>query len=198
MSTPFQNQDSGLPTDDPYAGNDVEIDNFSDQTKIPIYWGPGQLTKNYPSYSPPDPKAWHAFDPLFIPQVVRFISGSNDDAHGGYDSTAYNPSSAPVSFYWKIINAVYHDPTYGGADMIYMQRFRSPGDAPQPEHAAFSINDLQPAPGGVFLHTFFQYGIGLKFNFIYPDGPAVDYYYLGSHGQGFYDRTSGHFYVPSH
>lgn len=72
------NRDFDIPRAE-YPLQPVLNTNFDSIHKLPIFWGPKQLTVNYPEYNGPDPEAWKLNDPLQIPKVVRFIYATKSE-----------------------------------------------------------------------------------------------------------------------
>lgn len=71
-----KNHDLDIPTTVPMPLETVLENNFSDINKIPIYWGPDQRETGFQNYNGPNPEAWRHYEPLNIPQVIRFLVSS--------------------------------------------------------------------------------------------------------------------------
>lgn len=85
------NKDYEPPWAEVYQSAPVTTNNFKDTTRIPIFWGPGQLTLDYPNYTPPNLEKWRKLEILNIPQVVRFIFASKSV----YQDDEYNDNDDP-------------------------------------------------------------------------------------------------------
>lgn len=79
MSEQKANQDYRYPMAETFLYGPVTAGSFTIFERLPIFWGPGQYTTSYPSYTPPDPERWRIYEHLNIPRVVRFIYGNDDD-----------------------------------------------------------------------------------------------------------------------
>lgn len=79
MSEQRANQDYRYPMAETYLYSPVTFGAFVSSDRIPIFWGPGQYTDQYPAYSPPNPNRWRNYEHLNIPVVARFIYGNDDD-----------------------------------------------------------------------------------------------------------------------
>lgn len=85
------NKDYDPPWAEVYQSAALTTNNFKDTTRIPIFWGPGQLILDYPNYTPPDLEKWRKLEIIGIPQVVRFIFASKSV----YQDDEYNDDDNP-------------------------------------------------------------------------------------------------------
>lgn len=100
-----KNRDIDIQKASIYLYAPLHFGNFSSTEKLPIFWGPKQLTIDWPTYNPPDPEAWRKFEILNIPQVVRFIYAAKDQ----YDPNEYDDGGEgppPVTKTWECISVV--------------------------------------------------------------------------------------------
>lgn len=79
MSEQKANQDYRYPMAETFLYGPVTVGSFTISDRLPIFWGPGQYTTSYPSYTPPDTQRWRLYEHLNIPVVARFIYGNDDD-----------------------------------------------------------------------------------------------------------------------
>lgn len=111
-----------------YQSGPVTINSFHDIDRLPIFWGPGQLTDKYPDYSAPNVDEWRKFEALNIPQVVRFIYAAKkvykkDD----YNSDHNPPPPPPPAFHCGDYRYEIQNPGYfvvvkedANVDLIYL------------------------------------------------------------------------------
>ncbi len=125
MDVPTANQNNQVPWTKEKIGEAVIPPGF--KANIHIFWGPGQLTIVDQLYNPPDPKAWHNFEPLSIPQVTRFIYAVKDDYKSDdYTDDSVGPPPPPPPGLWA-----YHSVVQWGLQASLKPAYRGspiPGD----------------------------------------------------------------------
>lgn len=180
------NQDKDVPKAGTQTNSPVQNDSFDSKDKIPIFWGPGQLT-TYPDYSPP--VDWHGPEPLNIPKVLRFIYA----AQGSYDSDAYPKAGGGGgdSPYYTITEVRDHLPPFPTSFAVVV-RYSFTGLDSIYTTPAFVVDPSTLLAVDVRGH----FTVGLKYRVTYPATAALNYLIGGTHGDGFYARSTGEFITP--
>lgn len=91
------NKDRDVSRSDEFDKGDVTPGCFDE--KVHIFWGPGQVTGDYPTYSPPVKSQWRG-EQLNIPKVCRFVFTGPDE----YDIHKWDFGSPdPFQVVWKFL-----------------------------------------------------------------------------------------------
>lgn len=161
-----ENNDKDIPRSSEYSTGPVLEGNFNNTPNVHIFWGPGQFTINWPAYNGPDKEKWRHYEPLQIPQVVRFIYDALDD----YDSDKWLPRTHPPAeiIWWYIYKAGW-EPTSTGGSMfwVHMRKYRN--SIAQSEHSDYTMNPTE--------HTYFDVGQHFEVGTMFQpmSYPVVDY-----------------------
>lgn len=159
----------------------IATENFNDAEKLPIFWGPGQLTTNYPEYTPPTKEEWKkkALQPLMIPVVARFIHASQDS----YNTDAYPEDGEPDLPYFIVVGIFPYQPPYPGDYIIRIFNTQS---------SITSHYSILPFDDSTFPATYVadNWFVGMKYRIPFYSGMtgALSYVTNGILGAGFYAR----------
>lgn len=151
-----ENKDKDIPRTKEYINGPVLEGNFNNKPNVHIYWGPGQLTISWPNYNGPNKEKWRHFEPIQIPQVIRFVYDALDE----YDTDKWLPPMVPPSetVWWLIYSSGYEPAPFGGTLFwVRLRKYRN-GIA-QSENSSYTIN---PIDNGVDITSFFEVGIRFK------------------------------------
>lgn len=173
------NKDKDVPRSEEAPRFDMSSQAFQcDPRGVHIFWGPNQLTTNYPEYTPPDEKGWKK-EYLNIPKVGRFIYAVSD----AYDSDDFPNDGGGGGHnqpYYKVQELVAKQPPFPTLYMVYTSYGLFGGSGIT---GSYSVTQSE----------FAQFSVGMSYSPPYSgsENGSLNYY-----EGAFHSRTSGAVVVP--